>query len=29
MLHDASCQVSAQENIWAGRSCLKNSKKAA
>ena len=28
MLHDASCQVSAQENISAGRSCLKNSKKA-
>ena len=28
MLHDASHQVSAQENIWVGRSCLKNSKKA-
>ena len=28
MLHDASHQVSAQENIWVGRSCVKNSKKA-
>ena len=28
MLHDAFHQVSAQENIWDGRSCLKNSKKA-
>ena len=28
MLHDAFHQVSAQENIWVGRSCLKNSKKA-
>ena len=28
MLHDASDQVSAEEHIWVGRSCLKTSKKA-
>ena len=28
MLHDAFHQVSAQENIWVGRSCLKNSMEA-
>ena len=28
MLHDASHQVSAQENIWVERNCLKNAKKA-
>ena len=28
MLHDASPKVSAQENIWVGRNCLKNFKKA-
>ena len=28
MLHDASHKVSAQENIWVGGICLKNSKKA-
>ena len=28
MLHDAFDQVSAEEHIWVGRSCLKISKKA-
>ena len=28
MLYDASHQVSAQENMWVGRGCLKNSKMA-
>ena len=28
MLHDTSDQVSAEEHIWVGRSCLKTSKMA-